>query len=65
MSVPGDLYSVYAPPPRCCIGPLKGLPLKSFVKLAAMKIGAVSPITRAMASMMPVTSPAMAVGSTI
>src|SRR5664279_1078539 len=65
MSVPGNLYPAYACTANVLIGPLRGLALKLLVKLAAMKIGAVSPMTRAIASMVPVTRPAMAVGSTI
>ena len=44
---------------------MNGLTLKLSVKLAAMKIGAVSPTTRAVASPTPVTRPANEVRSTI
>jgi hypothetical protein len=47
------------------MGPSKAFELKLSVKLAARKIGAVSPMTRAIASMMPVMRPAIAVGSTM
>src|SRR4051794_12139286 len=62
---PGVLVFAVGEDARFCIRPSRGLELTESITPVVTRRGAVSPITRATASITPVTNPAIAVGRTM